>query len=64
VQQLALSEATVYLVIANLLDALEYKPPGAPADEINRRARTRPTSQTEVTRFYEQFGPFDTDSEG
>lgn len=62
-ERLALSDATVYLVIADLLDAHEYKPPGASADEIHRRAGTRPASQTEVTRFHQQFGPFDTDSE-
>jgi DNA-binding NarL/FixJ family response regulator len=63
-ERLALNEATVHLVIADLLDALEYKPPGVSADEIHRRAGTRPASQTEVTRFHQQFGPFDTDSEG
>jgi DNA-binding NarL/FixJ family response regulator len=63
-ERLALSEATVYLVIAELPDALEYKPPGASADEIHRGAGTRPASPTEVTRFHQQFGPFDTDSEG
>jgi regulatory LuxR family protein len=57
-ERLALSEATVYLVIADLLDAIEYKPPAASADEIHRRAGTRPASQTEVTRFHQQFGPF------
>jgi hypothetical protein len=62
-ERLVLSEATVCLVIADLLDALEYKPPAASADEIHRRARTRPASQPEVTRFHQQFGPFDTDSE-
>lgn len=63
-QRHALSEATVYLVIADLLDALEYTPPAASADEIHRRAGRRPASQTEITRFHQQFGPFDTDSEG
>jgi hypothetical protein len=51
-------------VIADLLDALEHKPPAASVNEIHRRAGTRPASQAEVTRFHQQFGPFDTDSEG
>jgi hypothetical protein len=41
-ERLALGEATVYLVIADLLNALEYKPPSASADQIHRRAGTRP----------------------
>jgi DNA-binding NarL/FixJ family response regulator len=63
-ERLALGEATVYLVIADLLDALEYKPPAASANEIHRCAGTHAASQTEVTRFHQQFGPFETDSEG
>jgi DNA-binding NarL/FixJ family response regulator len=63
-ERLQLSESTVYLVVADLLDALEYTPPAASADEIHRRAGTRPASAADVARFNEQFGPFDTDDEG
>lgn len=52
-ERLALSEATAYLVIADSLDALEYKPPGASADEIHRRAehvqRRRPRSRASTS---------------
>jgi hypothetical protein len=57
-ERLKLSESTVYLVIADLLDALEYAPPRASADEIHRRAGTRPASAEEIARFNEQVGPF------
>jgi len=63
-QRLELSESTVYLVIADLLDALEYEPPNVTAEQIHRRAGTRPARPDEIARFHEQFGPFDADSEG
>lgn len=63
-ERLELSESTVYLVIADLLDALEYEPPSLSADEIHARAGTRAASASEIARFHGQFGPFDTDSEG
>jgi len=63
-QRLELSESTVYLVIADLLDALEYEPPNVTAEQIHRHAGTRPATPDEIARFHEQFGPFDTDSEG
>ncbi len=62
--RLQLGESTVYLVIADLLDALEYEPPGMSADQIHRRAGTRPAGADEIANFHEQFGPFETDNEG
>jgi DNA-binding NarL/FixJ family response regulator len=63
-QRLEISESLVYLTIADLLRALEFAPPGSDADEIHRRAGTRPASSAEVERFHEQFGPFVSDDEG
>lgn len=63
-QRLTIGEATVYLVIADLLDALEYEAPAVTVEQIHQRTRTRAATPEEVTSFHEQFGPFDTDSEG
>ena len=63
-QRLGISEATVYVVIADLLDALEYEPPNVTADDIHRRAGTRPATSEEIARFHADFGPLQADSEG
>jgi DNA-binding CsgD family transcriptional regulator len=63
-ERLGISEAAVYLTIAELLRALEYVPPSVRADEIHQRAGTRPASALEIERFHEQFGPFAGDDEG
>jgi DNA-binding CsgD family transcriptional regulator len=63
-QRLGISESVVYLTIADLLRALEFAPPVSGADEIHRRAGTRPASSAEVERFHEKFGPFTSDDEG
>jgi len=63
-QRLQVSESLVYLTIADLLRALEYVPPSSGADDIHRRAGTRPATSAEIERFHEQFGPFASDDEG
>jgi DNA-binding NarL/FixJ family response regulator len=63
-RSLELTESTVYRVIADLLDAVELEPPTATADDIHRRAATRPATADEVARFHAEFGPFDADGEG
>jgi DNA-binding NarL/FixJ family response regulator len=63
-QRLQINESLVYLTIADLLRALEYAPPSSDADDIHRRAGTRPASSAEIKRFHEQFGPFASDDEG
>jgi DNA-binding NarL/FixJ family response regulator len=63
-QRLALSESTVYRVIAELLDAVELEPPTITAADIHGRAGTRPATADEVAGFHSELGPFDTDGEG
>ena len=63
-QRLQIRESLVYLTIADLLRALEYVAPRSSADDIHRRAETRPATSSEIARFQEQFGPFADDDEG
>jgi len=63
-QRTSLSESTVYHVIADLLDAVEFDEPTVTADEIHARAGTRPADADEIARFHAEFGPLSTDGEG
>jgi DNA-binding NarL/FixJ family response regulator len=63
-QRMAISEATVYVIVAGMLAALEYERPAVSADAIHRRAGSRPATPDEVAHFHEQFGPFPTDDDG
>jgi hypothetical protein len=63
-QRLALSESTVYRVIADLLDAVDLEPPAVTASDIHGRAGSRPATADEAAGFHSEFGPFDTDVEG
>jgi hypothetical protein len=44
--------------------AVEHDPPGVSAEDIRRRAGTRPATPEEIASFHEQFGPFDADGDG
>ncbi len=63
-ERLSLSESTVYHVVADLLDAVEYRTVTTSADDIHGRAGTRPATADEVSAFHREFGPFTTDGEG
>ncbi len=63
-ERLSVDEAAVYLVIADLISALEYQPPATMAEDIHQRAGTRAATAEEISRFHEQFGPLKTDNEG
>ena len=63
-QRTALSESTVYHVIADLLDAVEFDQPSVSAALIHERATTRPATADEVAQFHADLGPFETDNEG
>lgn len=63
-ERLSLSEATVYHAIADLLNAIEFTAPTRTAGDIHAAGGTRPATTDEVTRFHEQFGPFERDAEG
>jgi len=63
-ERLVLSESTVYHVIADLLDAVEFERPTVSAADIHSRRDTRPATDDEIARFHSEFGPFDTDAEG
>jgi DNA-binding NarL/FixJ family response regulator len=62
-EQLAVSESTVYHVVAALLDAVEFGSVSVSADDIHRRAATRPATAAELAALDAEFGPFDTDGE-
>ena len=63
-ERLAVSESTVYHIVAALLDAVEFGSVGVSARDIHRRAETRPATADELAAFDAEFGPFDTDGEG
>jgi hypothetical protein len=44
--------------------ALEYEPPGANAEDIHRRAGTRPATAEATAGFHDHRGRLETDSEG
>ncbi len=54
----------MYHVVADLLDAVEYRTVTTNADDIHGRAGTRPATADEVAAFHREFGPFTTDGEG
>lgn len=63
-ERLRVRESDVYLVIADLLRALELVAPGESAGDIHESAGTRPASAAEIEQFHEQLGPFAADDEG
>jgi DNA-binding NarL/FixJ family response regulator len=63
-ERLAVSESTVYHVVAALLDAVEFGSVAVSAGDIHRRAETRPATADELAAFDAELGPFDTDNEG
>ena len=63
-ERLTLSESTVYHVVADLLDAVEFGSLSVSVDDIHGRAGTRPATADEVAAFHREFGPFATDAEG
>ena len=63
-ERLAVSESTVYHVVAALLDAVEFGSVAVSAGDLHHRAGTRPATADELAAFDAEFGPFDTDDEG
>ena len=63
-QRAALSESTVYHVIADLFDAVEFEQPSVSAVMIHERTGTRPATADEVAQPHAALGPFETDNEG
>jgi DNA-binding CsgD family transcriptional regulator len=63
-ERLGLGEASVYVLIADLLDAIDFAAPAVTASDIHAAGQTRPADAAELANFHALFGPFESDSEG